>query len=1044
MTIYINDASTWRTATQISVATPEAELSNVSVGGFSSSYTDSANSLYVWGTNNLGALGLNDASPSLNPRSSPTILPGSWKNFSTSGYNSLILTNDNRLFATGQNAEGALGNGTVINRSSPVQIGTSSWSAISANYATSAAIRTDGTLWTWGARKAQGVSNFALKDFSIGNTPTTDTNSVLAIRKSDGTLWAWGRNQTGQLGLGDIISRSSPVQIGLETNYKSVVTDRQTSFALNVYGSLLGWGENISGELGDGTTISKSSPVLLHSGKNYKIISICNGTVLAIDTNDKLWGWGYNENAKIGDNTIINRSSPVQIGTSNWSTISVGYLSSFGITTDGKLFAWGPNAFYQLGDNTITDRSSPVQVGSPTSWIQVSAGGQHTGAISTANTLYTWGFNSSYELGHLDTSTRQVPTLVTTAAIASNVVFVHCGSQGTSVIIDKGFYTEHYIMGLNGSNFNLGGPTQTTYAVPTAIQEDGIKTKVKKINTNSRNAAKLYEDGLYLASGNNQYGEFGINTAGTTHQGYIISLNRFGSVFNNTRLTSSPVQLGTNTAYTSSWAQVSTGYYHFGAIRTDGKLFTWGENEFGQLGNGNRFTTGALIPLGTSSWTQVSSGFDHTLAITANGKLFTWGNNTYGQLGDNAVAARSSPIQIGTSKSWTQVSAGRFHSVAKATDGTLWTWGYNLYGQLGDNTVVNKSSPIQIGTSSWNQISAGDYHTFASIGTTTLYGWGENSTGQLGDNTRVNKSSPVLIKSTGTRWIATDEVHVNDSGTWRKVFPDGFTYNLTVSANTADFNLRNAMVASGWNRTDAVQATITVPATYSFYATTTANSGFMCNPALPVGSTVTLNLNGEIWGKGGAGGGSTPGANPSTASPGSPGGTGLYVRTPGTSPTTEFILNKGPTSRIAGGGGGGAGITHYSLTFFAPPKAGGPRTGNYSGAGGGGGAGYGSVSPPGGGAGGLVPAYPFANGGTGTGAAGGGGFAQLISGTNTFQIRGGSGGSLGANGLTFSAPGQQTPSTLGGATRGLGGAAIDGISFINVTANNGITNGAIT
>jgi alpha-tubulin suppressor-like RCC1 family protein len=1040
MTIYINDASTWRTATQISVADPEAELSNVSVGGFSSSYTDSANSLYVWGTNNLGALGLN----ALNPRSSPTILPGSWKNFSTSGYNSLILTNDNLLFATGQNAEGALGNGTVINRSSPVQIGTSSWSAISANYATSAAIRTDGTLWTWGARKAQGVGDFALSDFSIGNSGGTDTNSVLAIRKSDGTLWAWGRNQTGQLGLGDIISRSSPVQIGLDTNYKSVVTDRQTSFALNVFGSLLGWGDNTGGQLGDGTLISKSSPVLLHSGKNYKIISFCGGTALAIDTNDKLWGWGYNETAKIGDNTIINRSSPVQIGTSNWSTISVGSLSSFGITTDGKLFAWGDNAYYQLGDNTITDRSSPVQVGSPTSWIQVSAGGQHTGAISTANTLYTWGFNSSYELGHLDTSTRQVPTLVTTAAIASNVVFVHCGNQGTSVIIDKGFYTEHYIMGLNGSNFNLGGPTQTTYVVPTAITEDGIRTKVKKINTNSRNAAKLYEDGLYLASGFQQHGEFGINTAGTTHQGYIISLNRFGSVFNNTRLTSSPVQLGTNTAYTSSWAQVSTGYYHFGAIQTDGKLFTWGENEFGQLGNENRFTSGALIPLGTSSWSQVSSGFDHTLAITADGKLFTWGNNTYGQLGDNAVAARSSPIQIGTSKSWTQVSAGHFHSVAKATDGTLWTWGYNLYGQLGDNTVVNKSSPIQIGTSSWNQISAGDYHTFASIGTTTLYGWGENGTGQLGDNTRVNKSSPVLIKSTGTRWITADEVHVNDSGTWRKVFPDGFTYNLTVSANTADFNLRNAMVSSGWDGSSAVNATITVPATFHFYATSTANSGFMCNPALPVGSSVTLNLNGGIWGKGGAGGNSTPGGPGTTASPGSSGGTGLYVRTPGTSPSTEFILNKGPTSRVAGGGGGGAATSNYSFSFFAPPKAGGTRTGFYSGAGGGGGAGFSPASPPGTGAGGVVPAYPFSGGAAGTTSGGFGGTSTFISGTSTSTVSAGQGGGLGANGLVRAPAPQANPFNFGGATGGTGGKAIDGISFINVTANNGTTNGAIT
>jgi len=138
-----------------------------------------------------------------------------------------------------------------------------------------------------------------------------------------------------------------------------------------------------------------------------------------------------------------------------------------------------------------------------------------------------------------------------------------------------------------------------------------------------------------------------------------------------------------------------------------------------------------------------------------NGKLWTWGNNYYGQLGDNTGTDRSSPVQTITGgTNWKQVSCGSRSTAAIKTDGTLWTWGYNLYGQLGDNTGTDRSSPVQTitGGTSWKQVSCGRYFTAAVKTDGTLWAWGDNGYGELGDNTGTSRSSPVQTITGGSNW----------------------------------------------------------------------------------------------------------------------------------------------------------------------------------------------------------------------------------------------------------------------------------------------------
>ena len=344
----------------------------------------------------------------------------------------------------------------------------------------------------------------------------------------------------------------------------------------------------------------------------------------------------------------------------------------------GKLWSWGANAYGMLGDNTGTSRSSPVQtITGGTNWKQVSCGFYSSAAVKTDGTLWLWGSNYDGTIGDDTTTSRYSPVQTITG-------------------------------GTNWKQVSLGFDIYFHTAA--------VKT-----------------DGTLWTWGANAFGGLGDGTGAGR---------------------SSPVQTITGG---NNWKQVSCGKDFTAAVKTDGTLWTWGRNTYGALGDNTTANKNSpeQVMTGGNNWNQVSCGYFHTAAIKTDGTLWAWGFNTSGQLGGNDTVRRSSPVQtIAGGTNWKQVACNRNLTVAVKTDGTLWTWGSNSYGMLGDNTTTNRSSPVQtiVGGNNWKQVACGYRHTAAVKTDGTLWTWGRNSYGPLGDNTTTDRSSPVQTVTGGTNW----------------------------------------------------------------------------------------------------------------------------------------------------------------------------------------------------------------------------------------------------------------------------------------------------
>ena len=192
---------------------------------------------------------------------------------------------------------------------------------------------------------------------------------------------------------------------------------------------------------------------------------------------------------------------------------------------------------------------------------------------------------------------------------------------------------------------------------------------------------------------------------------------------------------------------VAAGARHMLVLKSDGTVWAFGSNGSGQLGDGTTTSRAAPVQVsGLTNVTAIAAGSFHSLAIKADGTLWTWGSNSSGRLGDGTTTQRNRPVQITTLSNVVAIAGGSAHSLAVRSDGTVWSWGSNANGQLGDGGLVSHSSPAQIASlSGIATVAAGDSHSLAITSTGSLYAWGNNGSGRLGDGTTSQRTSPTLV-----------------------------------------------------------------------------------------------------------------------------------------------------------------------------------------------------------------------------------------------------------------------------------------------------------
>jgi alpha-tubulin suppressor-like RCC1 family protein/Ca2+-binding RTX toxin-like protein len=236
-------------------------------------------------------------------------------------------------------------------------------------------------------------------------------------------------------------------------------------------------------------------------------------------------------------------------------------------------------------------------------------------------------------------------------------------------------------------------------------------------------------------------------------------LNEYGQLGNGTTTDNQlPTQISTLTGIVA----LATGENHSLVLKSDGTVWAWGLNDYGQLGDGT--TTTRLTPVGISGLinvTALAAGASHSLLIKSDETVWAWGRNDNGQLGNGTTTSSTIPVQSGSLADITAITAGSEHSMALASDGTVWTWGANAYGQLGNGTTANSTSPIEVTTlSGVTGIAAGSFHSLALKNDGTVWSWGLNTHGQLGNGTTTNQSAPVqVIGLSGVTSIAAGSAH---------------------------------------------------------------------------------------------------------------------------------------------------------------------------------------------------------------------------------------------------------------------------------------------
>ncbi|MCP4753859.1 MAG: hypothetical protein GY866_23490 [Proteobacteria bacterium] len=759
-------------------------------------------SLWGWGSNGVGQLGIGSQSS----QATSAVRIGdenNWLRVDSGMSHTLALKKDGRIWSWGGNWYGQLGLGDEEARIVPHQIGNDrDWISISSGGAASFGIKSDGSLWTWG-KSYETQGNGTSIDRNVPAQIGSDNDWVQVSGgwftwgsrggwhtlglKADGSIWAWGNNQYGQLGVGTDALKISPTELFPNTlsKWKSISAGAEYSLAVRFDGTLWAWGINSRGQLGLGTQDSELVPRQVGTHADWIAASASKYMSMGLKTNGTIWAWGANWFNRLGtDSSDDVCSSPIQVGLDNdWHHVALGEEHAAAAKTDNTIWTWGDNDSGQLGDGTNTVIAYPRQQddGTPPVLSITPVGGEFDD-VATVTLSATDNVDPNpriyYTLDGTDPSDQ--------SHIYEGSILLDMSSTLKIVAMDKvdnSSDIESYEFAIYHAPDpfvrRVGGPTNATlrFFVAHGDPDVGDVHNYRVIAKPENGLANISPKGLVEYSpessfsgndtltvsvsdqfgysgqididihvGENQLDPGSDYSVGIKHDGtawaFGYGYRRFGQVLDSSRSSTYPAQINSE----NNWLRVSAGNKHITALKQNGTLWSWGENDYGVLGDGTFESKLNPEQIGEDQdWIQISVGWEHNLGLKADGTVWAWGVNYNGELGDGSRERKNIPVQIGTESDWVFVSTGYRKSRAIKANGSLWIWGTRFDGQsYADSSAV----PIPTLFSNTNQVrtaSSSNMHDLAITSQGTLWAAGANSSGQLGNGSTEYSSNYIKI-----------------------------------------------------------------------------------------------------------------------------------------------------------------------------------------------------------------------------------------------------------------------------------------------------------
>ncbi|MGJ5814090.1 hypothetical protein [Paludibaculum fermentans] len=655
---------------------------------------------------------------------------------SAAGHSTMVLRPDGTVLGWGDNDSGQLGSGTLIGRFTSQCTEFRGMRSIAAGRTHSLAIAQDGTVWSSG----QG-SNGALGDGDVstryqlvpkqvpglsGVTAAAAGAHFSLALKSDGTVWAWGANNLGQLGDGTNTDRGVPQQVPGLAGITSIAAGNGHALARRSDGAVFAWGLNGQGQLGDGGTTNRNTPGQMAS---FTSESVAAGEYhsLAIRSDRTLWGWGYNATSAIKEGAGTTILSPVQAPGISDVVFAAGSYEMTGVQkADGSVWFWGGSFTLPYGGGQKLG-PTPTTLNAPAGVSGFALGWGHIVLLLQDGTVMAWGSNEGGQLGP--------QSIGSSAQFVESKLESPCAYEAPKPLdtdgrlaAGSGFSVvrqEDGTVSTSGKNDygQLGDGTTNATGMRGPVQVPGL-TGITKVSAGFGHTLALASDGRVFG--------WGLN-----------SQSQLASDLNHLVEPSPIVIRGL-----SDVVDVAAGNAHSLAVRRDGTVWAWGSNGQGESGSwspGRIFSP--LQVEGLQDVVAVSAGVQFSVALKRDGTVWAWGSDSTGQVGQNPGGSSYTPKPVAGLSDVIAISSGATFSSALKRDGTVWSWGDGQDGQLGIGVRTQAVRGIArvAGLTNVVAVKAGAIYGLAMKADGTVWSWGWNSRGELGNGTGIESLRPAQV-----------------------------------------------------------------------------------------------------------------------------------------------------------------------------------------------------------------------------------------------------------------------------------------------------------